>query len=240
VWPLAIFALVAVVFGVIGYVNWKREQARRALLMQWATGNGWQLTVRDDSWCDRWNGAPFGEGDHRRASNVIVGTWQGHQFAAFDYSYETHSSTGKGGETTTTYRYAVTAVTVPAYLPRLQVTPESMLERLGHAFGVADIDLESEDFNRAFRVTCPDAKFASDALPPRTMQMLLAHRGLCWRFEGTDLVAWHTGEHSPAEILEALTATTGILAGIPSFVWHDHGYDAGSPALGGTPWSSGF
>ena len=39
----------------------------------------------------------------------------------------------------------------------------------GSSGGLAgnDIELESDDFNRAFSVSCPDRKFASDVLHPR-------------------------------------------------------------------------
>lgn len=233
---MGVFALVVlalVVFGVIAYVNYKREQARRTLLFQWATTNRWQFTVADDSWTGRWTGPPFDEGDHRRAANVVAGQWQGRQFVAFDYSFETHASNGKGGSTTTVHRFAVASLVLPASLPRLQVTPESLLSRVGHVFGISDIEMESEDFNRSFRVTCPDPKFASDVLPPRTMELLLGRSHVSWRVEGTDVVCWWGGEQTPSDVTDALTTMTDVVAGIPSFVWHDHGYDAGSAAVGG-------
>src|SRR5882724_5009012 len=79
-----------------GYRNQKREDARRQTLFSWASNNKWQFTVEDDNWCVRWQGAPFGEGDHRRAFNVIEGvSTHGTPFAAFDYSYQTHSTDGE-------------------------------------------------------------------------------------------------------------------------------------------------
>jgi len=125
-----LFALAAVVIGVGIYLNYKREQKRRALLEQWALANKWTLLAEDDQWCSRWQGNPFGEGDHRRARNVLTGTWKGKPFVSFDYEYQTHSSDGKGGTSTQTHHYAVSAVTLPAYLPRLQVTPETLLTRI--------------------------------------------------------------------------------------------------------------
>ena len=229
-----IFLLVAVLIGVGIYFNYKREQKRKALLAQWAAANKWTLYDEDDQWCSRWQGNPFGEGDHRRARNVLTGTWKGKPFVSFDYSYETHSSNGKGGTTTQTHRYAVTAVTLPAYLPRLQVTPETLLTRFGNAVGLADIELESEDFNRAFRVHANDPKFASDVLTARTMQLLLSRPHLSWRIEGTDILCWQAGEQEPVAVNAAVATMLDVVAGIPSFVWHDHGYDAGSTAVGGT------
>ncbi|MDQ1748557.1 MAG: hypothetical protein QOD07_2820 [Frankiaceae bacterium] len=230
-----VFVLVGLaVFGTLAYFNYKREQARRGALFQWATANKWQFAVEDDSLVGRWNGPPFGEGDHRRAGNVIYGASGSQRFVSFDYSYETHSSDGRGNSTTTVNRFTVVALALPTDLPRLQVTPESLLTRVGHAFGMSDIDLESEDFNRAFRVTCTDPKFACDALPPRTMQMLLSRPHVSWRIELTDLVCWWSGEQAAADVTVALSTMSAIVAGIPSFVWHDHGYDAGATSVGGS------
>lgn len=207
----------------LAYRNWQQEQKRHALLLQWATNAGFSYAGEDTSWCTRWSGAPFGEGDHRRARNVVTGTTNGRTFAAFDYTYQTHSSDGRGNRTTTTHRYVVATLQLPAYLPRLQVTPENVFTRIGNALGLDDIELESEDFNRRFRVHSADPKFASDVLSPRTMQALLARPALSWRFDGADIVAWDDGRLSPTHAL-ALTSTLNLVVdGIPSFVWHDHG-----------------
>jgi hypothetical protein len=217
--------LVAPLVAFLAYRSWQQEQKRKELLLQWATTNGWTFAAEDDSWCDRWSGAPFGQGDHRRASDVISGSAAGRTFVAFDYSYQTHSSDGKGNTTTTTHRYVVTAVRLPTALPSLQVTPESVFSRIGHVLGMADIELESEDFNRRFRVHGPDPKFASDVLCPQTMQSLLAHGDASWRISGADIIGWYDGKLEPAGV-QATMATLGtVIDGVPSFVWHDHGLD---------------
>jgi hypothetical protein len=214
--------------GYLAYASWKKEQARRQQLFQWATTNGYTYAVEDDSWCARWSATPFGEGDHRRARDVITGSVPAgatgtRQFAAFDYSFQTHSTDGQGHTTTTTHNYTVASLSLPAYLPTLQVTPENVMTRLGNALGLDDIELESEDFNRRFRVHARDAKFASDVLSPRTMEALLAGPMLSWRIDGTDIVCWHDGKLVPATI-GTLTSTLGtVVDGIPSFVWKDHG-----------------
>ena len=58
-----------------------------------------------------------------------------------------------------------------------------MIGRLIGRLTNRDIELESEDFNRAFTVSCPDRKFASDVLHPRMMEFLLQHRALAFRFD---------------------------------------------------------
>ena len=219
--PLLLVVVVGGALAYFGYRSWQQEQKRRELLMTWATNSGFSYTVEDDSWCDRWHATPFGDGDHRKAKNVVTGTHKDRPFAAFDYSYQTHSSNGKGGQTTTTHHYVVTSFQLPTFLPQLQVTPENLLTRFGNALGLDDIELESEEFNRKFRVHARDRKFACDVLSPRTMQMLLSRPALSWRIDGTDILAWQDGKLSPSLCLATTSQLQDIVDGIPSFVWHD-------------------
>ena len=207
--------------GFAAYQSWRKDQRRRQALQTWAGKNGYVYTAEDDRWCERWNGDPFGEGDHRRAKNVITGSAK-LPFSAFDYSYQTHSSDGRGGRTTTTHHYAVTALEFSGFLPTLQVTPESVFTRIGHSLGLDDIDLESEDFNRRFRVHANDRKFASDVLTPRTMQALLARPTVSWRITGNDILSWTEGSMTAVGVTATLSTLQLVVDGIPSFVWKDH------------------
>jgi hypothetical protein len=229
--PVLLLMAAMAVVGVGIYVSWRRDQQRRAMLLQFAQGRGWRLTPSDDALPERWTEPPFGLGDHRRATNVLTGADPaGRPLVAFDYSYQTHSTDSKGNTTTQTHRFAVCALQLPAYLPRLTVTTENVLTRLGNAVGVtSDIELESEDFNRAFRVHSADPKFASDVLSPRVMETLLARRHLSWRIDGADIICWEDGRLSPAGVLEAASLLGVVVAGVPSFVWHDHGLAADPP-----------
>ena len=206
----------------LAYRGWKQEQKRREQLLVWASANGYAFAPEDDSWCERWNGNPFGEGDHRRARNVVTGTIGDKPFAAFDYSYETHSTDSKGNRTTTTHRYVVCSLQLPTHLPMLQVTPEGFFTRIGNVLGLDDIELESEDFNRRFRVHANDRKFASDVLSPRTMQALLDRPDLSWRIQGVDILSWEDGRLSPLGAVAMTSAMQTVVNGIPSFVWKDH------------------
>jgi hypothetical protein len=237
---LLLLVIVAPAVIYLGYRSWQKEQKRREALAAWAMTSGHTYVAEDNSWCRRWNGTPFGEGDHRRAREVIIGnTSQQQPFVAFDYSYQTHSTDGQGHTTTTTHRFAVAAITLPANLPGLQVTPESMFSRIGHAFGLDDIELESEDFNRRFRVHGDDRKFACDVLTPRTMEQLLARPAVSWRITGTDALCWTNGQLNPAGVQSMLAHLALVIGGIPSFVWKDHGAapavpDVATPSPGGT------
>jgi hypothetical protein len=220
----------AAALGIYGY---QQNQKRKDLLAQWAFTNGWSIAPRDDSWCDRWPGTPFGVGTEHQATSVISGSWQGSAFVCFDYRYVTGS--GKSREV---HRYWVSAFALPGYLPGLEVTPENALTRLGDAVGIGtDIDLESEDFNRAFRVRAHDPKFASDVLTPRTMEMLLSRPRFNWRICGAEILCWEQGRQTPKEVTAAVSTVREVVKGIPAFVWHDNGVGgsdaSGQPTVGG-------
>jgi len=215
------FVLFAVVAGGVAYISWLQAKKRRELFHQFALAHGWTWVARDDSWAGRFDGDPFDEGDDRKAENVLQGDFRGRPMVAFDYSYETHSTDSKGRRQTTTHRYAFCALAVGAHLPRFELVPESVFGRLGTVLGRQDIELESEDFNRRYRVRCDTPKFAYDVLSPRTMQALLSRTALHLRLAGADALCWEDGRHSPVQLLERLDALRVLLDGIPEFVWND-------------------
>ncbi len=221
---LAVAGLAVLGLLVLGFA-WASQlrKRRREQFAQFARTNGWTWAAQDDSWIEKWTGPPFAQGDQRRARNVVVGEWHGRPFVAFDYSYKTHASNGQGGSTTTTSQFGVCAIVLPTGLPHLEVRPDFRVLRRGRPQGADAISVESEEFNRKFRVSCPDPKFASDVLHPRQMAMLLAARPAAWRIEGAHLLCWGDGRPNPPQVLERLGLLGDILEAIPSFVWRDRG-----------------
>ena len=222
---VGLFVAFAVVAAAIGILSYLADQKRRQALMQFALSKGWRYEPEDDSLVVFAQGSPFGQGDNQKARNVLHGSVEGRDMVAFDYSYETHSTDSKGNRTTTTHRYAIVGIRLPAYFPTLQVTGESVFHKAAQLLGFDDIELESDDFNRRFNVGSPDRKFACDVLTPRTMQALLAGPDVDWRIEGPLILSWRSGKLEPVELLAQLSTLTTVLAGVPSFVWKDHGYD---------------
>lgn len=220
--PLLLFGAAIALMIVLGVLAYQKDKKRRAALQAFALSNGWTYTAGDNRWCDRFTGSPFGTGDNRAVRNVLQGQHSGAPMVAFDYSYETHSTDSKGNRTTTTHRYAVCALQLPAPLPLLELSPESVLTRIAGALGVQDIELESEDFNRRYRVKARDPKFAYDVLNPRTMQALLGRPAEHLRLLDVDAVCWASGRLAPVELLARLSTLQTLIAGIPSFVWADH------------------
>jgi hypothetical protein len=99
---------------------------------------------------------------------------------------------------------------------------------------MGDVELESEDFNRRFRVKAHNPKFAYDVLSPRTMEALLARPPLHLRLLDLDAVCWENGKLQSADLPVRLSTLQALVAGIPSFVWTDHALPTDNPA-GGSP-----
>ena len=231
--PFVVLVLAMTCVG-LGVWWWQdKEKKRRAAFASFAAAKGWTFAAHDPySLEQRWSNSPFGRGDSRRASNVLTGTAaNGWPLLAFDYRYTESSSDAKGNRSTTTYNFAVCAMRLPCAMPGLHVGKENMLTRIGSVMGFADIEFESDDFNRAFRVRCDDPKFASDLLHPRAMEMLLQYgRGTEWRFEGADMISWRSGRTDLPDVLQRGDLMCRVMNSVPTFVWKDRGYDPGPQA----------
>jgi hypothetical protein len=230
--PLVLLPLGLVLVVVVAVLSYQADKKRRAVLQSFALSNGWTYAQRDDSWCERFAGSPFGEGDNRKAVNVLRGEHGGSGMVAFEYSYQTHTTDSKGHRSTTTHRFAICALALPASLPGLELAPESAFSRLAGHLGFGDVELESEDFNRRYRVSAGDQKFAYDVLNPRTMEALLTRPALHLRLLDADALCWESGRLDPVALLARLSTLELLVAGIPSFVWSDRAPSAEIPPGG--------
>lgn len=213
------FGLVALV----GYLGYQAAKKRREELAALAAQRGWTWTERDDSWAERFEDAPFGLGHNRQVRNILQGQYDGRALIAFDYVYHTTETSSGPNNTTTTreqsHPYSVIALGTGARFPRLKVTPEGMVSRFLGRLTNSDIELESEEFNRAFTVTCEDRKFATDVLHPQMMEYLLTLPDLAWSTRNDTLMVVEPGKHSVVQLDASLTAIDGVLDRIPDFVW---------------------
>ncbi|MCW2758148.1 MAG: hypothetical protein JWO46_1894, partial [Nocardioidaceae bacterium] len=177
----------------------ERQQAFAAL----AAKHGWTWVARDDRWNASFEGPPFGAGSRQASTNVLTGLYAGRPSVAFDYHYETTSTTHTNGRTQThreSHDFSVVATDTGTAFPLLSVVPEGFLGRLVGRITGSDIELESEDFNRMFTVHSTNRRFASDVLHPRMMQLLMHYPQLAWRLQNGWLIVYHAGTHTPAEV----------------------------------------
>lgn len=211
------FWMIPLVVGIGVWSAYKGYKRRQALHTK-ATQMGWTIIDRDDSVLTNWSWDFFAQGFRRDARNVVSGAHDGRDFVAFDYTYYTRRHT-KDGPKTESHTFGVLAMYVGVDFPALEVSPENAVERAVGRLTNTDIQFESEAFNRAFRVTCPDRKFASDVLHPRMMEMLLAHPKRGWTFRD-GWVFSVSGTFFPVEEIDPrLEMLDGLLDTIPTFVW---------------------
>ena len=212
---LALFLAVAIGAVVYSYLAAKK---RREELLAFAAARGWTYVQEEPRLVGRFTGPPFGAGFGRRAYNVLYGKHDGRDLVSFDYEYKTQTSNGKQ-TTTTVHRFSVLGLSMGVAMRPLSVDPENFLDRFVGRLTGNDIDMESEEFNRTFTVSCPDRKFASDVLHPQMMEFLLAHRQLGWRFEQDSLLVIAQGRRAPGQIDATLAVMDGITDRVPDFVW---------------------
>ena len=213
-----IFAAFLALAVVVVYLSYLAAKKRREAMATYAAGRGWRFEAEQPLLVDRFSGPPFGLGFGRRAYNVLYGSHDGRDLVSFDYEYKTQTSNGKQ-TTTHVHRFSVLGLSMGMFMPALSVDPENFLDRFVGRLTGNDIDLESDDFNRAFTVGCPDRKFASDVLHPQMMEFLLEHRQVGWRFEQDSMLMIASGQRTPAQIDATIQVMDGITDRVPEFVW---------------------
>jgi hypothetical protein len=218
--PLLVVALVAL-GALIGYFAAER---RTRELARWADAKGWTfLADRDPEMENRFPQFPvLTTGKSRYAHNRIEGRWRGRPFVAFDYHYVTGS-----GKSQQTHRISCVVLTSGIPLKRLTLSQETLIHRVGAFFGIEDINFESAEFSRSFRVTAPDRRWAYDIFHARAIEMLLRSPRFDLDMLGTSVIACRQSQFSAGEFESALGLLARLLDSIPEYVVQQQ---AGSPA----------
>jgi hypothetical protein len=218
-----LWLLLVIAASVIMVRRWRSAQARTSLVGDLAVVKGWSFNANEPGLVGKWPGEPFGRGEDQQARNVLRGSWDGRKFIAFDYSYQPFSvRSGKQP-----WRFGVVAMQLPAALPWLEVEHENLLgEQVRNVVeSRQDIRFESDLFNRTFRITSVDEKYARAVIHPRLMELLLDRGEIGWRIMGEHLLGWYAGSHTPADLERRLDLLAQIADLIPPFVWTDYADD---------------
>lgn len=108
-------------------------------------------------------------GSVRQIENTATGSHGGHQIVIADYWFAPTAA-----EQVDDYeRYTCVIGPSMAGWSDLTVVPERLVSRLRDAIGVPQINMELEEFNRAFQIRAGDARFASAFVDARMMRWLL-------------------------------------------------------------------
>ncbi len=101
-------------------------------------------------------------------------------------------------------------VEVGAWLPALTVTPEGNMSKLVTRITGSDIDFESEEFNRSFRIECADEDFPNLFLDARIIDLLLRGEGnLGLETFGSHVLVW--GNLRPANEMPEIAMLAGLI-----------------------------
>ena len=221
------FFLIAIVaLGLVIWGAFHAHQKRQNLLTEWADRHRWQRLPDDNRPHNTWRGTPFSPSNSSpRIKERLYGEVNGWRTSSFQYQYEVRHSNGQTTSSSTHY-FHVIAVELPAAMPMLELTRETVGTRIGKVFGSQDIQFESEDFNRAWHVRAEDRRFAFDVIRPQTMELLMSqpYLGLPWRIDGNTIVTWHSGKQNLDRIFPEALRLISLLNTIPPFVWDNVGY----------------
>jgi hypothetical protein len=196
-----LFAMVMIALVIYGALQARKRREETALLagrlgLSFSTAHDRNL-ARQFSFLDR-----LGQGSNRYAFNVLSGLFQGQQVLAFDYHYETYSTDSKGRRQTHHHYFSFFILMLPVPFPELTITRETIFSKIAQAIGFGDINFESHEFSRTFRVRSKDKKFAYDVCHSQMMEYLLANPDLNIEIEGRAL-ALGFGSCLSAEKIEA-------------------------------------
>lgn len=104
--------------------------------------------------------------------------------------------------------------------PVVRISKERLLDKVAQSLGLPDIELESEEFNRLFRVQCDDRRFATALVDPQMMEFLLTTEGrLAFETKGRWLLVIAPRLDTPIEMVGLLGVADEFLRRIPNVVW---------------------
>jgi hypothetical protein len=218
---VALLALALICSGlVVAAVLSARGRARRRLsLIRLARAAGLEYAATD-VFSDEWQPFKlFSRGTVRGIRNVVFGEVKGIEVRAFDYWYERGDesrtsalrSSWSGGSALSawlgrTKRFTCAIAGLPSSCPNLIVEPKGLTGRVADAV-FPDVPLESEAFDRRFRVRSEDPRFAISFLTPQVMEVLLAlPRGSSFSVAEDRLLIWGPQRRPAAVVGLALEA----------------------------------
>jgi len=235
------FVAAAIVFGIMAYLREKRRREALAILAR-QLGFSFDPTKR--------HGAPHWAGDfelfrrgHRYGTkNHMAGAWRGLSVRdvglqpqadqlsvpaeVFDYTYYTESTDSKGNTKRSYHTRTVLALELPEAFPAITIKPDSALREFFEFIGGADIDFESDEFNKRFYVWSDDRKFAYDLVHARMMEFLLrtrqAVRGLHLQIVGPRAIFFRERTLGADGVKQLLQFAADFHEQIPDYVKKDH------------------
>jgi hypothetical protein len=212
----------------------RAERRRRAERARWAEQRGWRLHDDGGAWATRWRGHPFATRESGQATDVMTGRFPPYDAVVFDLGFghrdrsprplrRRHARAPGAPASVRSYEFAVHALELPAPLPWLHLSVDRHGDRAAIALGAGEVEVESDEFNRAYRIVAEDARTAVDVLTPRTMAMLLDCGAPDVRVDDGWIILVTPDPVDLSMIDAALTVLATVVENVPGFVWTDRG-----------------
>lgn len=151
--------------------RWRRGAARQRRLMLLCRRAGLDFAPLDLNRDTAWLPFPMFGRARSGTENVVWDRTRGTKIRAFDFWCEEPAD-----DRTVTPRRRFTCAVVPLAFSarRLRIEPRDLDDEMKAAFGLREVRLELEEFNRRFVVEAEDERFAIAFLEQRMMEGLLA------------------------------------------------------------------
>jgi Protein of unknown function (DUF3137) len=163
--------------------------------------------------------------------NVVSGTWEGLQVRMFDrWSYVDQEDPKTHRRHREWSRYSCLLTRLALKAPEtFHLEREGVFGRLADHIGLHDIELELEDFNRAFTVHCKDRKFATDVLDQQMMSWLLERkddipRDVAFQVDRRQLMLYGS-ERTPSDLLPLLQLLKDFVDHFPAVAFSLYGVE---------------
>ncbi len=127
---------------------------------------------------------------------------------------------GVGRLSARTFTSRIVWIDTGRQLPAADFVREDFAQRMASLVGGSDVDVESYEFNRAWRVRADDERAVHGMLQPVMIALLVdvADAGLAIHTDGTKVVVWDDGRAGEVDMARRLDVATRFAKAIPGFV----------------------
>jgi len=181
-----------------------------------ATATGLRYRLRYPALESAWVRRPFASLRFVQVSPGAIGTHAGRP-AGIAYL---EGDAGVKALSTRTFTSRIAWVDTGRQLPAVDFVREGFAQRAAELVGGTDVDVESYEFNRAWRVRADQPRAVHAMLQPVMIALLvdLADAGLAIHTDGTTVVVWDDGRAGEVDMAHRLEIAASFADTIPGFV----------------------
>lgn len=185
-------AIVALLVGtvfttvVVHFARQSQERLRRFTAL--AAQHGWVYYPGDPYHCARLPFRVLRQGRSEKVDHTLALRFADGVVAK---AFQFHCTVGSG-KSSHVERYSCVVIETGDRFPELAIEHEGLLGRMRDALGLHDIQFESDEFNRTFKISSDDVRFAHAMIDQRFMAWLLDHptNGIAVAWNGPLVLVW--------------------------------------------------